>query len=187
LLGVVGLLLAANTLNISADIAAMAEVLRLLLGGSAHVYAITFGLTCLVMQVFLPYASVVRWLKWLTLALLAYVAVAFSLQLDWWLVLQRTFLPELVWSRELLLTVVAVLGTTISPYLFFWQAAQEVEERHLHHRSSDGEPRSLAQVHRHLRRIQWDTNVGMLFSNLVAFFIILSTAATLHASGITSI
>jgi NRAMP (natural resistance-associated macrophage protein)-like metal ion transporter len=100
LLAVVGLLLMANALNIAADIAAMAAALRLLLGGSAHVYAVTFGLASLLLQVFLPYQAVVRWLKWLTLALLAYVAVVFSLQLDWWQVLQRTLDPRLPLTQE---------------------------------------------------------------------------------------
>jgi len=181
LLLVVGLLVAANTLNIAADIAAMAEALRLLLGGSAHVYAVTFGLASLVLQVFLPYQSYVRWLKWLTLALLAYVAVAFSLHLNWWQVLRSAAWPQLALDHDLLLTVVALLGTTISPYLFFWQAAQEMEDRR------DGPPHGTADVRRHLRRIKLDTLVGMGFSNLIAFFIILSTAATLHAAGVTDI
>ena len=184
LVAVVALLLAANTLNIAADIAAMAEALRLLLGGSAHVYAVTFGLASLLLQVFLPYRAVVRWLKWLTLALLAYVAVAFTVRIDWGQVLQRTLDPQLPLTRETLLTVVAVFGTTISPYLFFWQAGQEVEDRAPDH---DGVPPGAGEVRRHLRRIKWDTHVGMLFSNLVAFFIILSTAATLHAAGVTTI
>jgi NRAMP (natural resistance-associated macrophage protein)-like metal ion transporter len=181
LLLVVGLLVAANTLNIAADIAAMAEALHLLLGGSAHVYAVTFGLASLVLQVFLPYQSYVRWLKWLTLALLAYVAVAFSLHLNWWQVLRSAAWPQLALDHDLLLTVVALLGTTISPYLFFWQAAQEMEDRR------DGPPHGTADVRRHLRRIKLDTLVGMGFSNLIAFFIILSTAATLHAAGVTDI
>ncbi|KQP20890.1 NRAMP family divalent metal transporter [Pseudorhodoferax sp. Leaf265] len=181
LLLVVGLLVAANTLNIAADIAAMGEALRVLLGGSAHVYAVTFGLASLVLQVFLPYQTYVRWLKWLTLALLAYVAVAFSLHLNWWEVLRRAALPQLALDHDLLLMVVALLGTTISPYLFFWQAAQEMEDRR------DGPPHGAADVRRHLRRIKLDTLVGMGFSNLIAFFIILSTAATLHAAGVTDI
>ena len=114
-----GLLLAANTLNIAADIAAMAEALRLLVGGSAHVYAVSFGLLCLVLQVFLPYATYVRWLKWLTLALLAYVAVVFSLHLDWWKVAGAIVHPQLPGGHAVLLMVVAVFGTTISPYLMF--------------------------------------------------------------------
>lgn len=184
LLTVVGLLLAANTLNVAADIAAMAEALRLLVGGSAHVYAVTFGLLCLVLQVFLPYKAYVRWLKWLTLALLAYVAVVFSLRLDWWQVAGEVVWPRLpagTQSHEVLLMVVAVFGTTISPYLFFWQAAQEMED------TSGSGPRTPNAVRHHLRRIKADTIVGMAFSNLIAFFIILSTAATLHAFGITDI
>jgi len=180
LLVIVGLLLAANTLNLAADIAAMAEAMRLLLGGSSQVYAVTFGLLCLVLQVFLRYQIYVRWLKWLTLALLSYVAVVFTLRIDWWPVVRELVWPGLPASREVLLTVVAVFGTTISPYLFFWQAGQEMEDvnagpKHAH---------STAQVRRHLRRIRWDTVVGMSFSNLIAFFIILSSAVTLHAAGV---
>ncbi len=181
---VVGMLLAANTLNVAADIAAMAEALRLMVGGSAHVYAVTFGLLCLVLQVFLPYQSYVRWLKWLTLALLAYVAVVFTLHLDWWQIASEVLQPSLplgTQGHEVLLTVVAVFGTTISPYLFFWQAAQEMED------TSGAGPHTPAEVRHHLRRIKFDTLIGMTFSNLIAFFIILSTAATLHAAGVTDI
>ena len=181
---VVGMLLAANTLNVAADIAAMAEALRLLVGGSAHVYAVTFGLLCLVLQVFLPYQTYVRWLKWLTLALLAYVAVVFTLRLDWWQIASEIVWPRLplgTHGHEVLLIVVAVFGTTISPYLFFWQAAQEMED------ASGAGPHTPAEVRHHLRRIKLDTLIGMTFSNLIAFFIILSTAATLHAAGVTDI
>ena len=183
LLAIVGLLLLANTLNLAADIAAMAEALRLLVGGPSQVYAVTFGLLCLVLQVFLSYQVYVRWLKWLTLALLAYVAVVFTLRIDAWQVVQQLVWPQLQFGRDVLLTIVAVFGTTISPYLFFWQAGQEMEDvnagpKHAH---------TPAQVRRHLRRIQWDTLVGMSFSNLIAFFIILSTAATLHVAGVRDI
>jgi NRAMP (natural resistance-associated macrophage protein)-like metal ion transporter len=183
LLGVVGMLMVANTLNISADIAAMAQALRLVLGGSAHVYAITFGLLCLVLQVFLPYRSYVSWLKWLTLALLAYVAVVFSLNVDWWQIGRELVRVPQVRSHDMLLMAVAIFGTTISPYLFFWQAGQEME---------DVSARGSAipdheDVRRHLLRIKVDTVVGMTFSNLIAFFIIVSAAATLHAAGITDI
>ncbi len=181
LFGVVGMLLAANTLNLAADIAAMAEALRLLVGGSAHVYAVTFGLLCLVLQVFLPYKRYVRWLKWLTLALLSYVGVVFTLHLDWWAVAREVFHPRLAATNDVLLMVVAVFGTTISPYLFFWQAAQEMED------TTDATPQTPKDVRRHLRRIKVDTIIGMSFSNLIAFFIILSTAATLHAAGVTNI
>jgi len=181
LFAVVGLLLVANTLNLAADIAAMAEALRLLVGGSAHVYAVTFGLACLVLQVFLPYATYVRWLKWLTLALLSYVAVAFSLRLDWWHVAGSILHPQLPAGNEMLLMVVALFGTTISPYLFFWQASQEVED------VGGTAPHTPSEVRGHLRRIKADTVIGMTFSNLIAFFIILTTAATLHASGVHDI
>jgi NRAMP (natural resistance-associated macrophage protein)-like metal ion transporter len=181
LLAVVGMLVLANTLNVAADIAAMAEALRLLVGGSAHVYSVTFGLLCLVLQVFLPYKTYVRWLKWLTLALLSYVGVVFTVHLDWAQVLSEVFRPRLAASHDMLLMVVAVFGTTISPYLFFWQAAQEMED------TTDSEPHTPKDVRRHLRRIKADTIIGMTFSNLIAFFIILSTAATLHAAGITDI
>jgi NRAMP (natural resistance-associated macrophage protein)-like metal ion transporter len=183
LLAMVGLLLAANTLNIAADIAAIAEALRLLVGGSAHVYAVGFGLLCLVLQVFLPYETYVRWLKWLTLALLGYVAVVFSLRIDWPEVLLAVVWPQLGGAREVLLMVVAVFGTTISPYLFFWQAAQEMEGAGVQDRAQ----REVAEVRRHLRRIKIDTIAGMTFSNLIAFFIILSTAATLHSAGVRDI
>jgi len=181
LLCVVAMLTAANTLNLSADIAAMAEALRLLVGGSAHVYAVTFGLLCLVLQIFLPYRTYVRWLKWLTLTLLAYVAVVFTVSLNWWDVVGQVFRPQLAVTHDMLLMVVAVFGTTISPYLFFWQAAQEMED------TAGSGPHSPREVRRHLRRIKVDTIFGMTFSNLIAFFIILSTAATLRAAGVTDI
>ena len=183
-LAVVGMLVVANTLNIAADIAAMAEALRLLFGGSPHVYAVTFGLLCLVLQVFLPYQRYVRWLKWLTLALLAYVALAFSLRLDWWQVAGAIVQPQLpagASGHDALLMVVALFGTTISPYLFFWQAAQEMED------VASSKPHTAGEVRSELKRIRFDTLIGMTFSNLIAFFIILSTAATLHAAGVTDI
>ena len=184
LYAVVAMLLAANTLNVAADIAAMAEALRLLVGGAAQVYAVTFGLLCLVLQIFLPYKTYVRWLKWLTLALFSYVVVVFTLHLDWWQVASEVVRPRLPAGsnrHEVLLMVVAVFGTTISPYLFFWQAAQEMED------ASDSAPHTPQGVRHHLRRIKADTIIGMTFSNLIAFFIILSTAATLHSAGITDI
>ena len=182
-LGVVGMLLVANTLNIAADIAAMAEALRLVVGGPAQLYAVGFGLLCLALPVFLSYPAYVRWLKWLTLALLSYVAVAFTLHIEWWEVLKQAAWPELPGSHEMLLMLVALFGTTISPYLFFWQAAQEMEDV----QARTVEPPTLMQVRWHLRRIRRDTIAGMAFSNLIAFFIMLSTAATLHAAGVRDI
>src|ERR1700723_1726658 len=128
LYGIVGLLLIANTINIAADIAAMGEALRLLLGGSAHLYSVAFGVLCLGLQVFLRYVTYVRYLKWLTLALLSYVAVIFTVHVHWGAVVSEMVMPRLVLDHDPITMIVAVFGTTISPYLFFWQAAQEVED-----------------------------------------------------------
>ncbi|KQV53369.1 iron transporter [Pelomonas sp. Root1217] len=183
LLFFVGLLLAANTLNIAADIAAMGAAVHLLFGGSAQLYALGFGIASVLMQVFLCYESYVRWLKWLTLALLAYVGVVLVLGLDWGEVLVRTLHPQLHWNRDTLLMVVALFGTTISPYLFFWQAGQEVEDLN----GGAGRELSRTQVHRHLHRIKLDTHVGMGFSNAIAFCIMLAAAATLNKAGVHDI
>ena len=186
LYGVVSLLLIANTINIAADIGAMAEALKLIIGGPAHWYAIGFGVLSLVLQVFIPYRRYVRFLKWLTLALLAYVATAFIVHIPWGTVLLSALLPALSWEPAYITTVVAVFGTTISPYLFFWQASQEVEDQiadpHAHPLI-----RAPQQAPANFRRIKIDTYIGMGFSNLVAFFIILTTAVTLNLNGITEI
>ena len=190
LYGIVGLLLVANTINVAADIAAMGEALRLLIGGSAHLYSVLFGVTCLGLQVYLSYQTYVRYLKWLTLALLSYVAVVFTVQVHWGAVMSEMVMPRLVFDHNTITMIVAVFGTTISPYLFFWQAAQEMEDlRAVTARSGGGSllPHAEEVARRHLRRIRWDTYIGMGFSNLIAFFIILSTAATLHLAGITDI
>jgi NRAMP (natural resistance-associated macrophage protein)-like metal ion transporter len=190
LYGIVGLLLIANTINIAADIAAMGEALRLVAGGSAHLYSVGFGVLCLVLQVFLRYTDYVRYLKWLTLALLSYVAVIFTIHIQWSAVLSEMVMPRLVLDHNTITMIVAVFGTTISPYLFFWQAAQEMEDLRIGTARNGGgsllpHAEEVARVHMH--RIRWDTYVGMGFSNLIAFFIILSTAATLHAAGIGDI
>ena len=190
LYGIVGLLLVANTINIAADIAAMGEALRLLIGGSAHLYSVGFGLLCLGLQVWLSYKNYVHYLKWLTLALLAYVAVIFTIHVPWAQVLRDAVFPRLNLDHDSITIVVAVFGTTISPYLFFWQAAQEMEDlRAVAARTGRAEllPHAEDVARSHLRRIRWDTYLGMGFSNLIAFFIILSTAATLHAAGIVNI
>src|SRR5674476_52481 len=124
---VVGLLLIANTINIAADVSAMGEALKLIVGGPGQIYAVAFGVVSLLLQIFIPYRRYVRVLKWLTLALLAYVATAFVVHIPWSEVLIRALAPHLSWKQEYVTTVVAVFGTTISPYLFFWQASQEVE------------------------------------------------------------
>ncbi|HJV81674.1 divalent metal cation transporter [Noviherbaspirillum sp.] len=183
---IVGLLLVANTINIAADVSAMGESLALLTGGPPHLYAATLGIVSLLLQVFIPYSRYVRFLKWLTLGLLAYVATALVVDVPWGKAAAATFLPRLSWTPEFITTIVAVFGTTISPYLFFWQASQEVEEQQANPASS---PLKEApdQAKANFRRIRLDTIIGMGFSNLVAFFIILTAAVTLHTHGITDI
>ncbi len=183
---VVALLVFANTINIAADIAAMGDALHLVVGGPPHVYAVIFGIVCLLLQVFLTYQRYVRYLKWLTLALLSYVVLVLTMEIPWHEVAAHSFRPHFALTAEYLTVVVAVFGTTISPYLFFWQASQEVEEL-------DADPTAGALAHapegaaEHLRRIKIDTYLGMAFSNIVAFCIILGTAATLNAAGVTDI
>ena len=179
------LLVVANTINIAADLAAMGEALRLAIGGSVLVYALAFGIGCLTAEVFIPYHRYASFLKFLTLVLVVYVAVAFSIQIPWGKVIVSTFVPTISLDRALLLTVVAVFGTTISPYLFFWQASQEAEESRLSHRRRHFSPGHLPMTY--FTRISIDTWIGMFFSNLIAFFIIVTAAATLNAHGITNI
>ncbi|MGZ5914336.1 MAG: NRAMP family divalent metal transporter [Hyphomicrobium sp.] len=179
------LLVIANTINIAADLAAMGEALRLAVGGSALLYALLFGVTCLVAEVVVPYHRYAGYLKLLTSVLLVYVAAAFSLHIPWVSVLGALLMPTVSLDHQQLLVIVAIFGTTISPYLFFWQASQEAEESRLSHR---GRHASSALSHGDFfSRISFDTWIGMAFSNLIAFFIIVTTAATLHASGITKI
>ena len=186
LLIIVCLLVVANTINIAADIAAMGDALQLVIGGGEHGHAVVFGVLSLLLQVFIPYQSYVRILKWLTLSLLAYVGVAFSVHIDWPAAIRQSLAPDLSFNPEFVAVVVAVFGTTISPYLFFWQASQEVEELRAGNGTSSLTS-SPEDAHRHLLRIKLDTYVGMGFSNLIAFFIILSAAVTLHVAGITQI
>ncbi|MEP6873566.1 MAG: divalent metal cation transporter [Burkholderiales bacterium] len=182
----VSLLVVANVINLGADLNAMADSVKLVVGGTAAWYALGFGALSLLLQVFLPYRRYVVVLKWLTLSLLAYVGVALVVHVDWIMALKGAVLPTMQWNKDYVTTIVAILGTTISPYLFFWQAAQEVEEIH---RVAEDLPLRVAPSQRlpHLRRIRIDTLVGMGFSNLIAFFMIIAAAATLHAQGITTI
>ena len=185
----VGLLVIANTINIAADLASMGDSLRLVAGGPAVLYAILFGVACLVAEVFIPYHRYAGYLKFLTMVLFVYVAAAFSVHVPWGAVAASTFLPAVSLDPKLLLTVVAVFGTTISPYLFFWQASQEAEESRLSHRRrqqirNDAHAAISPQAFRH---IALDTWTGMFVSNLIGFFIIVTTAATLHSHGVTKI
>ena len=184
--GVVALVLIANIFNLGADIGAMGAAAQLLLPARTWIYVMLFGVVSLLLQIFLPYASYLKYLKWLTLSLFAYVAASFFVQISWVQVLHETFLSQLSGSKGYLTCLVAVLGTTISPYLFFWQASQEVEELKSH-RGAKALKRVPRQAPSQLGRIRKDTYLGMALSNVVAFFIILTTAATLHAHGQSNI
>jgi NRAMP (natural resistance-associated macrophage protein)-like metal ion transporter len=187
LYAIVLLLLVANVINIAADIAAMGEALRLVTGvGSPHLYSLGFGVLCLSLQIILPYSTYVRFLKWLTLGLLAYVATAFAVKIPWTQVVMHTAWPQFKFTKESVALIVAIFGTTISPYLFFWQASQEVEEIRADPQAGALRKKPLHAA-QHLHRIKIDTLFGMGFSNLVAFFIMLTTAVTLGAHGITDI
>jgi len=177
---------AANVFNLGADIGAMGSAAQLLLPGKATVFIVIFGIATLAGVLLVPYSSYAKYLKWLTFSLFAYVGVAFFVHVSWRDVLYATLLPHIQLTKEYLTAVVAVLGTTISPYLFFWQASQEVEEV----KNNPGEralKRAPLQAREQLSRIRIDTYLGMAFSNVVAFFIILTAASTLHVRGITEI
>jgi NRAMP (natural resistance-associated macrophage protein)-like metal ion transporter len=184
--GIVALLVAANVINLGADLGAMAAALKLLIGGPALLYVALFGLVSVLLEVFSRYARYVSVLKWLTLSLFAYVGVGFVVHLPWGTIWRSLLVPNVTLNAPYLTVVVALLGTTISPYLFFWQAEEEVEETK---ERIDAKPliRAPEQAPGEFRRIRVDTYVGMGFSNVVALFIILTTAATLNAHGVTDI
>lgn len=183
--GLVALLFGANAINIGADLAAMGAAAALVLGHGQAFFTVAFALLSLTLQVLVPYHRYVRLLKWLTLALFAYVGVVFTVHIDWGQVALRTLIPDLALTGGAITMIVAVFGTTISPYLFFWQSAEEVEEEEA---SSAGSLMDHPdQAPAELRRMRWDTLLGMAFSNLIAFFIILTAAVTLNAQGVTDI
>jgi Mn2+/Fe2+ NRAMP family transporter len=179
---VVFLLLAANILNIAADVAAMGEVAEMITGISRHAMTLLFVAATLLLQVLVPYHRYVNILKWLTLSLLSYAAVLFTVHVPWKQVAAHTLWPTLKLNANTAAMVVAIFGTTISPYLFFWQASQEVEDMNAPPLLQDP-----AAASSELRRIGWDTWSGMFYSNITAYFIILATALTLHAAGLTHI
>jgi len=183
--GVVFVLLVANVANLGADLGAMGAALQLLIGGPPLVYTAGFAVLSLLLEVFLSYARYAAILKWLTLSLFSYVAVVFAVHVPWGEALYRTFVPTLALDNDHAMALVAVLGTTISPYLFFWQASQEVEEQI--RRTVKPLYVTPAEAGPELARMRIDTWVGMGISNLIALFIIIATAATLHAGGITDI
>jgi len=183
---IVLLLVVANTINIGADVGAMGEALTLVLGGPALVYSVVFAIALIVSQIFIGYERYARYLKWLTTVLLSYVATVFMVRVPWGKALEATVLPTLSTSGKYWATFIAVLGTTISPYLFFWQASQETEEIH-DHVDQDPLKEKPRQAPAQLRRIRIDTYAGMSLSNLVAFFIMLAAAVTLNAHGVHDI
>ena len=184
--GVVLLLLLANMLNIAADVAAMGEVAELVTGFNRHFMTGFFVFGTLLLQVFVPYHRYVFFLKWLTLSLLAYAAVLFTVHVPWGQVALRTVWPSFTLNSDAAAVIVGVFGTTISPYLFFWQASEEVEDMRAKPSTKPLVDDARASV-RELRRIRWDTWSGMFYSNITAYFIILATAVTLNVAGVTDI
>jgi NRAMP (natural resistance-associated macrophage protein)-like metal ion transporter len=186
LLLMVGMLATANTINLGADIGAMGDAVTLLIGGPRLIWAALIAIGSLVAQVLVPYHKYVSFLKWSTLSLFSYVATVFAVHTDWAGALRSTIIPNLTLNSASITIMVAVLGTTISPYLFFWQASEEVEDLKL------SKSEKVLILHKEqapfqLKRITRDTYTGMGFANLVAFFIMLAVATTLHAKGITNI
>lgn len=185
-MGLVGLLLIANTINIGADLSAMGAATKLVIGGPAHFYTFLFAAVSLLAVVFVPYHRYVGLLKWTTFSLLAYFGVVFVVHVDWRAVAIGAVVPRFSLDGSTLTLIVAIFGTTISPYLFFWQSSQEVEDE-----EADPEAGPLVerpeQAPRELGRIRWETWSGMALSNLIAFFIILTAAVTLNRTGHTDI
>ncbi len=183
---IVGMLLIANIINLGADLGAMGSVVNMLVGGPALLYAVFFGALCAGLQIFTNYRRYVSLLKWISISLLAYVATALVIDIPWREVLLRTLIPSIQFDTKYIVAIVAVLGTTISPYLFFWQSSQEAEEVR-----EDPKAKPLKKAPRQapgeFRRIRIDTYLGMFVSNAIGWFIIVSVAATLNAHGIKDI
>jgi NRAMP (natural resistance-associated macrophage protein)-like metal ion transporter len=186
LYALVSLLVLANVVNIGADLAAMGAALQLILSGPQWLYVAAFAILIVLLEVFMRYASYASVLRWLTLSLFAYVATVFVVGVPWGTVAFHLVVPHVEWTADYFTIVVAIFGTTISPYLFFWQASEEVEEVK---EDPAAKPilKAPAQAPRQLQRIRLDTIVGMAASNLVSLFIVLTTAATLNAHGVTNV
>jgi NRAMP (natural resistance-associated macrophage protein)-like metal ion transporter len=182
----VGLLLLANTINLGADLGAMAAALNLLIGGPTSLYVAGFAIGCTYLEVFSGYERYVSILKWTSFVLLAYVAVALVVHVPWGLVLYRTFVPNFSLKTDYVVTVVAVLGTTITPYCFFWQSSQEAQDERVDptaYTLIDAPEQAPVEI----SRMRFDTYIGMGYSNVISLFIIVATAATLNAHGVTDI
>ena len=177
--GACSLLIVANVVNIGADLGGMAEATEMVTGINSLVWTPVYAVLITSLLFWTSYRFIVRVFKWLTLVLFAYVIAAFLAHPDWSAVLRSTFVPHVEWSSAYLATFVGILGTTISPYLFFWQASQEVEEERKRGRTSVAQRKGATD--KELRKSRTDVITGMFFSNLVMYFIILTTAATLHA------
>ena len=182
---IVHLLLIANIINLGADLSAMGAALQLLIGGPAALYTIGFGVLCVALEIIIPYARYASILKWTTLSLFTYVAVVMVSHVPWGEAMTGLIIPDIEWTPAYMTALVAILGTTISPYLFFWQAAQEIEEQRRHH--SKPLFKTPAKAGEEFRRIRIDTLTGMAFSSLIALAIVYAAAATLHANGIHNI
>ena len=183
---IVALLLAANTINLGADLGAMGEALRLLVGGPPHLYVVAFAVGCALLEIFVRYERYVSILKWTSVSLFAYVATALVVDVPWARVAYNLVVPTLRWDKDYIVAIVAVLGTTITPYCFFWQSSQEAEDERVDpaaHALIDAPEEARSEIN----RIRIDTYLGMGFSNLISLFIIITTAATLNAHGITDI
>jgi len=184
--GLILLMLVANTCNLGADLGAMGAALALLIGGPEKLYAVGFAVVSVLLQILLGYAEYARVLKWLTLSLLAYVAAAFIAEVPWGDVALSLAWPHIQWTGDYATLIVAVLGTTISPYLFFWQAGLEVEEQ-----ESKASAKPLVdapeQARPELARIRWDTVVGMGLSTIIGLCIMITTHGALHNHGVTDI
>ena len=183
---IVGLLLVANIINLGADLGAMGSALQILVGGPAGLYVIGFATGCTLLEIFVSYERYAAFLKWTSFVLLSYVALALVVHVPWGVVLYRTLVPNFSLSTDYVVTVVAVLGTTITPYCFFWQSSEEAEEERIDpaaHPLLEAPEEAPAQI----SRIRFDTYIGMAYSNIVSLFIIIATAATLNANGITDI
>jgi NRAMP (natural resistance-associated macrophage protein)-like metal ion transporter len=180
-------LLIANTVNIGADLGAMASTMVMLLGGNLAIWMLMITALILFLEIFVSYHVYSKYLKWLTLSLLAYIVTAFVVTKDWGDVLRSTLMPSFDFNKAYLLNVVAILGTTLSPYLFFWQASEEVEEEVAEHKLPDMDVGTPKITRRDLNAMRKDTVAGMIFSNLGFFFIVVTAAATLGANGLTEI
>jgi NRAMP (natural resistance-associated macrophage protein)-like metal ion transporter len=181
----VSLLLIANVINLGADLSAMGAALQLLMGGSIGLYTFIFGVLCVTLEVFLSYRRYASFLKWTSISLFSYVGVVAVAHVPWGEALTSLVVPRLQWTAAYATGFVAIMGTTISPYLFFWQAAQEIEEeRRTHAKPLCISPRTAGPE---LKRIRFDTLIGMAFSTIISVAIVFSTAATLHVHGITDI